>query len=356
MNARKLALLAASALALAGCNVGALKNPEDGQAKVTFPHSRHADASCTDCHEGMAKQDKLTWSQLPTAAKCNDCHDPAKEPAVATAVSGLRKPADFVDPKITFSHANHLPKVNGKCDACHKVLSNPAQKGSTVPPMATCTACHYHSEEFAAARCQPCHVDLKSYPLKPLSAFAHVGNFIQDHAQYARNSAAACAQCHDQTYCVQCHAAETRPAKPSLIFPEKVEADFIHRGDYISRHQIEASADPASCRRCHGSGFCQSCHQDQRLSSGSVGASGTRNPHPPGWATPGSGQFHGTAARNNVVACAGCHDQGAASICVTCHRVGGSGGNPHPPGFTSQHPSSDIARTPMCRVCHTNGV
>ncbi|HZZ85846.1 MAG TPA: cytochrome c3 family protein [Anaeromyxobacteraceae bacterium] len=354
MNARKLAVLAVAAFAFAGCS--SLKNPEPRSAKVVFPHSRHASLGCTDCHDDISKQTKVQCAPLPGAAKCNDCHDPAKEPAVATAVAGLRKPSDFKDSKLTFSHADHLPKVNGKCDGCHQVLSDPAQKGSTTPPMATCTACHHHAEEFTAARCQPCHVDFKSYPLKPVSAFAHAGDFKRDHARYARTSAATCAQCHDQTYCAQCHAAETRPAKPSIIFPEKVEADFIHRGDFISRHQIEAQADPASCRRCHGSGFCESCHQDQRLSSRTLGAGGTRNPHPQGWVSPGSGQFHGTAARNNVVSCAACHDQGAASICVTCHRVGGIGGNPHPAGYSSQHPRGDIAKTPMCRICHTNGV
>ncbi|BDG10585.1 cytochrome c3 family protein [Anaeromyxobacter paludicola] len=354
MNARQLVVAAAATLALAGCS--ALKNPEQRSAKVVFPHSKHLGFGCTDCHDAIQKQAKVAWDQLPTAAKCGDCHDTAKEPAVAAAAAGLRKPADFKDSKITFSHADHLPKVNNKCEGCHQVLSDPAQKSSATPPMATCTACHHHSEEFAQARCQPCHVDLKSYPLKPVSAFAHVGNFRKDHAQYARNSAATCAVCHDQTYCAQCHSTETRPMKPSLIFPEKVQADFIHRGDYVSRHQIEASADPASCRRCHGSGFCQSCHEEQRLSSGkNLGQAGTRNPHPRGWVTRGSGEFHGTAARNNIVACAACHDQGAASICATCHRVGGIGGNPHPAGYSSQHPASDIAKTPMCRVCHTSG-
>ncbi len=354
MNARQLAVLVAAAVAFSGCS--AYKTRESRSGKVAFPHSKHLGFGCTDCHDTIAKQAKVEWSQLPTAAKCNDCHDPVKEPAVATAAAGLRKPSDFTDSKITCSHADHLPKVNGKCDGCHKVLSEPAQKASTTPAMAACTSCHYHAEEFAQARCQPCHVDLKSYPIKPVSAFAHVGNFLKDHGQYARTSAATCAQCHDQTYCAQCHATETRPAKPSIIFPEKVQSDFIHRGDYVSRHQIEAQADPASCRRCHGSGFCQSCHEDQRLSSGkNLGASGTRNPHPQGWASPGSGQFHGPAARNNVVACAACHDQGAASICTACHRVGGIGGNPHPPGYTTQHPKADIATTPRCRICHTSG-
>ena len=53
-----------------------------------------------------------------------------------------------------------------------------------------------------------------------------------------------------------------------------------------------------------------------------------------------------------AVACAPCHDQGAASVCVTCHRVGGSGGTPHPPGWSDAHPRADISRNGMCLICH----
>jgi hypothetical protein len=36
---------------------------------------------------------------------------------------------------------------------------------------------------------------------------------------------------------------------------------------------------------------------------------------------------------------------------VKCHAVGGVGGNPHPPGWSSRVPMSAMP----CRMCHTLG-
>ena len=54
----------------------------------------------------------------------------------------------------------------------------------------------------------------------------------------------------------------------------------------------------------------------------------------------------------NIAQCATCHDQGRNSNCVSCHKVGGMGGNPHPPGFVDQHPREEINSNNMCRACH----
>jgi RecJ-like exonuclease len=143
--------------------------------------------------------------------------------------------------------------------------------------------------------------------------------------------------------CAQCHTATTRPIPPSVQFPEKVTADFIHRGDWISRHAIEQQVDPASCTKCHGRNYCQSCHAFQNVAPG---GGSPRDPHPSGWLN-----VHGLQARANIVACAACHDQGTASICVGCHRVGGVGGNPHPPGWKGT--ASQAASQANCRACHS---
>jgi hypothetical protein len=158
-------------------------------------------------------------------------------------------------------------------------------------------------------------------------------------------NAATCAVCHEQTMCSECHAATTRPLKPDIEWPERVDASFVHRGDYVSRHTIDLHADPSSCRRCHGSAFCDACHQEQGISQRSALSNG-RSPHPPNWA---AGMVHGAAARQDIVSCAGCHDQGANSTCVACHR----NVNPHPPGWENRHnKTSDVAGNSMCRICH----
>jgi hypothetical protein len=131
-----------------------------------------------------------------------------------------------------------------------------------------------------------------------------------------------------------------------------VQRDLIHRGDFISRHQIEAGADPTSCRKCHGSRFCDSCHTQQNLTGRTpLGPLSARDPHPTGWANDkGGGNFHGNAARKNIVACAACHDNGADATCVGCHQSGGIGGNPHPSGWKKK--TADIGKNPMCGICH----
>jgi len=60
-------------------------------------------------------------------------------------------------------------------------------------------------------------------------------------------------------------------------------------------------------------------------------------------------EFHGRAARRDIVACAGCHDQGPATNCIGCHRVGAYGGNPHPRGWMS---AGTDRQQGMCRYCH----
>jgi hypothetical protein len=217
-----------------------------------------------------------------------------------------------------------------------------------APKMASCLQCHEHAARFDEGRCAECHVDLARYPLEPLSTFSHQGDWIRQHGASARADTEACARCHEQTFCADCHA-KTVAVKVEIKFPEQVLARFIHRNDFIGRHQVEARAEPATCRRCHGSSFCEGCHQAQNLTP--FGTS-PRNPHPPGWTFPGSASFHGTEARRDIASCAACHDQGARSICVDCHRVGGVGGDPHPPGWGQTHGRGEIGRNGMCLVCH----
>ena len=348
--------VAAASLALAGCKSGqkqqwkassgppAVRNFET----TNFPHSNHGGFDCDTCHDA-AQWKKLGDYQAPTVEKCGECHDADEAHTPKPAPKKERY-------ALAFSHADHLAgPMKGKkegCQYCHKELPEPGYKVNTVPPMSTCTSCHHHQVEVMEAKCRPCHSTLKEFGLKPLEQFAefsHAGNFVKDHGRLARSSAETCAACHDQTYCAQGHATATLPLRPEIRFPENVTSDFIHRGDYVARHHLDVERDPASCKKCHGANFCDSCHQEQRLSPRSLNP---RDPHPPGWVQRGSGEWHGDAARKNIVSCSGCHDQGAASICVACHQVGAVGGNPHPAGWTRKHASDDKTQNVACRACH----
>jgi hypothetical protein len=345
---RTLPLLLA-ALVVAGCSSKAKKVEKEQQAQrpePEFPHSIHVDQGieCKDCHAGMDKATSLTQQHLPTSEKCSECHEGYDAP----------KPGPLPQ-RINFSHAKHLgqPAVAGKCDTCHKKLPEMGEPRWSMP-MDTCTSCHKHQADFNEGRCRPCHVDLKGY--FPERAYSHQGDWIRLHGPLARPSAESCAQCHDQPYCAECHSATTAAARPSIIFPEEVERGFIHRGDYVSRHMVEAASDPASCQRCHGRKYCETCHEQQNL-QGVLGAGRIPESHAKiGWANDrASGNFHGDAARRNITSCAACHDQGADSLCVACHRVGGPGGNPHPSSFSKRHDTGDIRDNAMCRNCHTAG-
>ncbi|HET6439817.1 MAG TPA: cytochrome c3 family protein [Anaeromyxobacter sp.] len=342
-------VLAAAALLFAGCSAKLQRvAAEAPEPAYVFPHSPHVDGdvACVNCHAGITAASRLEADvrhvQLPAHPSqeeaCQGCHESDPE---------IHVPARTTPFRLRFDHQAHLGRVKD-CKTCHQKLPEVNDTALAAPPMATCTGCHNHQQDFSEARCNRCHVDLKGY--LPRTAFAHQGDWLKIHGAMAKPSAESCAACHDQTYCAECHAAQTVAARPSVIFPEKVDRAFIHRGDYVSRHAIEAGANPASCRTCHGSAFCASCHEQQGVTATALNV---RDPHPKGWATDkGTNHFHGDAARRDILSCAGCHDNGAASTCVGCHQMGGVGGNPHPPAFLRRHDADDRKHNSMCAACH----
>jgi hypothetical protein len=344
---RQLWLVAAAAL-LAACSARETRSEGRRDPPFVMPHSPHVegDVACTECHASITRaksvENRVRHVQLPKKGEsCSGCHD---------TVPKLQIPPRTRDGGIIFNHAAHLVRLKGEknaCARCHVALPEAKDTSYPAPSMNACTSCHNHQQEFVGARCMGCHRDLKRYP-KPVESFKHAGEFLKLHGMLAKGGAESCAACHEQTFCADCHSPTTVAGKPTLIFPENVNRDLIHRGDFISRHMIEVQANPASCRKCHGSSYCVSCHEQQNLMQPPASTTLPINKHPIGWGTDkASGHFHGDAARQNIVACAGCHDQrGANNICLQCHRTV----NPHPLGFKGSR--ADIARNTMCRDCH----
>jgi hypothetical protein len=294
----------------------------------------------------------LTTPTLPNEDKCMECHREEKAKGnckMCHTDVRYAQPWPSPEPALVMNHKNHIERVKEKCEVCHQELPNPIRTLKMTPPMSACTECHEHKSDFNQGKCSQCHLDLTRYQLRPISTFSHQGDFTLEHPRAARAAPDSCATCHEQNFCKDCHA-KTVSTRIEIKFPERVDRYFIHRDDYLSRHSIEARWDGASCRRCHGSSFCEDCHAKNNLTPF---AQNPRDPHPPGWALPGaSTEFHGTAARRDITSCAACHDQGARSICVDCHKVGGIGGNPHPAGWTDRHPRHEISRNNMCLTCH----
>ncbi|MGO9832065.1 MAG: cytochrome c3 family protein [Myxococcaceae bacterium] len=341
--------LLVAALLLGAGGVAAL----DGADQINPNHAGHAKAKvdCLACHEPIFDETSLGQPGVfPKEAKCLSCHKKEKEEGKCS-MCHLGKPGPYVlpPPHLKFDHAKHLEK-DEKCEVCHLTLPARGQLDRPVPPMQTCLNCHQHNQQYAAGNCNVCHLDMLSILLKPTTPpFNHQGNFVRGHVPIARASSAACTECHQQSFCADCHSAMSAAVRIEAVKPDAVDKNFIHWGDYLTRHSVEARANESRCQNCHVVSFCEQCHQAAQLTPSS---NNPQDPHPAGWLTPGSPNFHGTAARQDIVSCASCHDQGAQSNCVTCHRVGGPGGNPHPSGFTSRHPPSEINRNSMCQTCH----
>ena len=348
-------LLGALALGLSACSSGYWKSkPRRGRDEIRFSHVKHKEVQvdCLSCHEEIYDANALDKSFLPPESKCMECHKEQKEKkdcAMCHKDPGHPEKYPARTSKVKIGHAKHIELVKEDCSKCHTTLPEYVRKNEPTAPMEQCFQCHEHEQQYKQGRCDVCHDDLGRYPIKPVSAFTHDTNFVATHNEIARASATPCAQCHEQTFCSECHA-QTAPMKIALKYPERVERNFIHRNDWISRHGIEENSSPTTCSRCHGRSFCDDCHRIQNLTPG---GKNPRSPHPRGWVSPGGGaESHGHAARNEIESCAACHDQGAASNCVECHRVGGVGGSPHPASWVGRHSRDEINGNAMCKYCH----
>ena len=93
--------------------------------------------------------------------------------------------------------------------------------------------------------------------------FNHDIYFAENHGQVVRQQAAVCYMCHKQSYCDDCHGVWVE-LKPSIKNQTDNYRRMPHRGDYLTRHVIDARINPAPCYRCHGnperSRTCKPCH------------------------------------------------------------------------------------------------
>lgn len=302
--------------------------------------------SCTGCHRGAeASHDRFA---PPGLAQCSSCHSQTDE-RWQHALKPRPLAAPAAGKAIVFSHELHLPmrELKGQCVKCHAGAVSITGTPALFPPMAKCLDCHEHRQQFQAGSCNPCHREQDLRGLRPVSFMSHDAAWTRRHGDSARREGEWCSRCHAQTMCDACHDA-SRPLRPAQVNPEKLEREWVHRFDFLSRHALESDLQPGQCFTCHQRTECDACHASRGVSAAVRGAA---NPHPAGWASGLGSNTHGPAARRNLASCAACHDQGPASNCVRCHAVGGFGGNPHPAGFRSTEPLT----APQCAVCHGAG-
>jgi hypothetical protein len=341
MRRRILWLLAV--LALGACaGVLGLK----ARREMPFAHRSHVRAgiSCLKCHGATASAGDETPVKLPGAADCKTCHEKPHDDGPCMACHGEPWTAGAaVEARIhlRFSHETHVPELAGNCVRCH---SDVARTDAPLRPrMATCLRCHEHEDQFDPDRCDTCHVDLETERTLPESHVVHDGDWIAEHGVRAASNVALCGSCHTESQCASCHGV-TAPAVPSQIHFDAPDGMALHRAGFRSHHAEEARADPGSCNACHDESSCRDCHQGAGVAALEPGG---LSPHPSGWVGV-AGNDHGPAARRDPASCASCHGGAGEQLCVDCHRVGGVGGSPHPPGWSSRQPRS----AQPCRLCH----
>ena len=317
-----------------------LRQPE---THFHFSHKLHAkdnEIACLDCHGNIPQTTEVRSRHLPTMEVCTQCHEPevagtecSKCHAEGVALKQVKhqEPIERVvahEHTITFSHANHLSRVDNDCLVCHeRVLTATHTTDPQLPKMAVCMTCH--QEDYDNLHCSKCHTDLSDPRYRPqLAHFAHKGDWLRNHQLHAEEQdVTACAQCHTQSFCADCHSGVDNKVKVSTKWPRREDRQLLHRGDYVSRHRIDAQRDVQQCLGCHRIKTCTDCHARSGVrwvqGGPSVwGAEGGPRNHP---IVNVSGHIHDrdpaslTAIRRNIVMCAACHE-GRRPVCLNCHN------------------------------------
>ncbi|MEW6742290.1 MAG: cytochrome c3 family protein [Planctomycetota bacterium] len=319
---------------------------------ISFSVNRHAGlmSDCRTCHAAVMDDLVPAEARRSHEQACLTCHG-KEEQSCGTCHEGLPGFRPDKDRQLIFSHREHLPRVDQDCTRCHTPPGEGSIHPTGSPGHPQCFQCHAMRSFFDELKCAKCHVDLVERRLLPLENFQHTLDFDRVHGELLKDPQArvTCAQCHDDSFCADCHFEE-RFILPSELRGEDAAFRFIHPGDFIHRHPSLARTEPTTCVTCHSPNTCRECHQRNGVAPPeATERSDGFSFHPPGIADPTSPDFHGRAARRDILACASCHDSGLDANCVQCHQVGGVGGNPHPPGFRSR-----LSKThaDVCKACH----
>jgi hypothetical protein len=201
---------------------------------------------------------------------------------------------------------------------------------------------HRDYKNSKLGECQDCHSG--SGVMSNHGAF-----YMKEHRLLAQRAGNNCADCHQQSFCLDCHKGGG--IEPDLTRSLSRRGEYMprsHRSDFISIHSIKAADNPQNCYRCHESRFCSDCHT--KTKKGSMNIKSHRKA--------GNTQIydwnadHAAEARRNLQSCESCHPE--ADVCVRCHFSGGV--NPHPKNWSKikqRYKDTKNART--CKKCHITG-
>lgn len=160
----------------------------------------------------------------------------------------------------------------------------------------------------------------------------HDATWEHDHKATAQKQNANCGDCHQQSFCVDCHkggsgmdaAMDRGRSRRGEVMP------FGHEPGFVATHQLQAR-DPRACYRCHDSGeFCNDCHQRAfgRVQGGNTSQSALGavrvTPHAPTYTAPGVPDpswvsEHRSKARRELKTCQACHPSKQDCSNYACH-------------------------------------
>ncbi len=315
-----------------------------------FPHRVHLESTglnCHNCHSSIPTSTTTGRPDFPGYAACSSCHRSEVGQGRRYGYDAQATFSGNPDRRhVIFSHQRHMRPAKGQCVQCHKDVESNVPTQAILPAMAACLgACH--QKQYDDRNCTLCHQQSDLVTLRPVTDIPHGLDYVPRHATDALRAGQLCRSCHTDNQCTACHSTSTG-LRAEVQRLDDTRSSFRHGGDYITRHAIEARTEPTACVRCHQPSSCDSCHVRNGVSGN---ARGGLSPHPAGWTGRDSSDptSHGRAARRQVVECASCHEQGPATNCIRCHKVGAFGGNPHPAGW-SRMQSASSGET--CRYCH----
>ncbi|HSG47130.1 MAG TPA: hypothetical protein VLA43_04850 [Longimicrobiales bacterium] len=224
--------------------------------------------------------------------------------------------------------------------ASHDVPSFERTHGRPSPEPADCSTCHTEND-CAACHISPLPASAEALQERPQVRAPGVGLedqlpsshdspfFVSTHPVLAATGPDACATCHTQSYCAECHDAPQAPG--------------YHPPSFALRHSAAVGTQALECSNCHNAAaFCRECHADVGLQGIGRLGQGYHDAEPV-WLI-----RHGGAARQGLEQCASCHTQ---KECMQCHSaLGAFKVSPHGPDFD---PVRAQEKNPwICRACH----
>ncbi len=355
-----------------------------GQARDTFPHSRHEGLfpSCLGCHEGIASG--AAGSIYPEARACAGCHD-------GTLIRRVNwsRPTEPPPSNMSFSHPTHFSITGddsdpqGACSLCHEQPEQSGRMAVGPPQPDACLMCHEGDSHLAADRdCLQCHVPVSqagrlsaaAVAAFPKPAWHDSTGFLSSHGPTPEGATATCSVCHARESCTRCHmngndvaAIQALPQDPRVAenvaaLPPAYPTPPSHHdaSDWRRNHGASALQSAATCANCHERSSCATCHAGGLAILASLPSlpsddpRGARIPisaaaevHPSGFQT-----GHGIDAAAGGSTCSSCHAQ---DFCAQCH-AGASTPGFHPPDFVDRHGTDAYASEVECTSCHSQEV